>query len=414
MLQGTESPTKTAAEPHHPTIGPEAAEYNQQVKADAIRQILRIGLLTSGVGVGAGLATKLLGRQSIKSPDADSPDIDLPYPQLKLGSYAPYYMGLVPAVSAASHAAAGAIRSDDKPAGAAYGGAIGLGRGLAAGGGAMAGSAGAGALASRLGGKSATVQISRVLGALLGFGAGDQAGGYAARPAVQAIAGSPPWKEKKADWADKVVEHTIPTSANEPSPGLLSKGWLRGDTSNSVAGMPWFLPAALGTGVAGLAGGRSLTRWILKKRRKADLDAEIEKAKKEYEDAMMSQYDPGKIHKLASEGHPIAISPADRLDKAVESFSKRAGQVNDALGTGVGGYLALAALLAGGTGMASYQHFSSLNKSKMLENALKNRAMIRGLSNPPDVYLHPVPAHLSPEGSVEEDEAVDPTKNIAV
>lgn len=419
MLTATAN-TKRAAEPHRPTMGPESAEFSDRVKAEVLRKILKAGLLGTGIGAGTGLLTGLLGRRSIARPDADSPDIDLPYPQLKAGSYAGYYFGALPAASAAIHGAAGAIRADDPLAGATYGSAQGLGRGFGVGGGALLGGLEASRVMDHYLKKRGIVNdsvrtvahaLAQWAGAIPGGIAGGLAGGAVTDPLLRHVAGPPPWKEKKGDWADATIKHTMPTQADARSPGVFSSRWLRGDTHNSPVDVPWAMPAMALAAGGGLYGGHALSRWALKKRRKGELDEELEKAKREYEEAMMAQYDPAKIHKLA------AVNPAERLDKAFETFAKRAGAVNEGLGMGTGAYLTLAALLAGGVGTASYGHFRSRAKSKMLADALKQRAMLRGLSTPSDVYIHPVSAHLRHRGDVdevEEDEENDPTKTLPV
>ncbi len=183
--------------PHRPSTGPEAAAFHDRVKAEALRRILQAGLYGAGLGAGTGLLTGLLGRREIARSEADSPDIDLPYPQLKAGSAidplaAGYSLGLFPAVSAVVHGAGGAIRADNPAAGAAYGAAQGLGAGLGAGGGAMIGAHGAERLAERISRRGRVVggglsEAARLAVRLLGGGAGFAAGGLAGQAATKPL-----------------------------------------------------------------------------------------------------------------------------------------------------------------------------------------------------------------------------------
>jgi hypothetical protein len=64
--------------------------------------------------------------------------------------------------------------------------------------------------------------------------------------------------------------------------------------------------------------------------------------------------------------------------------------VGGALGAGAGGYLTLAALLAGGAGYGTYKWQKGRSKDQLLEKALKQRAMMRSREHPPDIYINPV------------------------
>jgi hypothetical protein len=86
---------------------------------------------------------------------------------------------------------------------------------------------------------------------------------------------------------------------------------------------------------------------------------------------------------------------------------------NAAMGQGAGAYLTLASLLAAASGTAMYKFQKGRSKSKLLEDAIKRRAMARASAHPPDVFLHPVSAHLR-NGELEEDQMIDPTGNAAV
>jgi hypothetical protein len=72
--------------------------------------------------------------------------------------------------------------------------------------------------------------------------------------------------------------------------------FLKGDYAQSMAGVPWVLPASVAAGAAGIGGGWSAMDYLLDKRRKGELDAELETARKEYEAALASG-----SHKVAEE-----------------------------------------------------------------------------------------------------------------
>jgi hypothetical protein len=388
MLSLASFASKRADVPHIAGMSPEHAEHNEAVKAQALRWLLRFGLLTGGVGLGAGALTGLLARRQVKSPTED-PDVDLPYPQLpakQAALLAPAdYVGaaLSPLLGTGIGAAYGHVRHPKDPdAGALYGASVGAARGLGGGLGGLGGTALGRALVEKLLG--ATAGWKRGLGGIAGGALGGLLGDRLGHHASRELAGPPPWA-KKADWADTAAHALMPTAAGEPAPMVGTPGWMRGDTQSKMTSLPWFYPAAMGVGIGGLWGGHHLVRHLLRKKHKADLDAEVEKAKREYEEAMLGQYDPQKVHKLAA-------APRNRLDDAHAALEK-AADFNDFLGQGAGAYGALAALLAGLGGTAAYKWTKKRSKAKLLEEALKQRALARQAATPPDVFLHPVPAH---------------------
>ena len=177
--------------------------------------------------------------------------------------------------------------------------------------------------------------------------------------------------------------------APQESPGLFSGRWLGGESHMKPTAMPWFLPAVTLGSLGGLAGGASLVSWLAKRRRKAEEKADVAAAKKEYEEAMMSQYSPMNTHRLLAPKEASSLDQIfDRCEKA--GATKRAGGINDLLGTGTGAYLTLASLLGLGTGYGTYKYLQSRSKSKQLEQALKDRAALRATQNPPEMFIHPV------------------------
>lgn len=178
-------------------------------------------------------------------------------------------------------------------------------------------------------------------------------------------------------------------AAGDPSPGLFSGRWLAGEAQKSKGTMPWYLPAVTLAGLGSAAGGAALVNWIAKKRRKAEQKNEMETAKKEYEEAMLGQYDPAATHRLLA---PKEAASLDSLyDKCRQrGLLKEGADFNEILGGTTGGYLTLASLLAGGTGYGAYKYMQGRSKAKLLEDALKHRAAVRASQNPPEMFIHPV------------------------
>jgi hypothetical protein len=392
--------------PYVATMSPEHAQHNEAMKAEALRRLLRISLRTAGAGAGLGLLAGWLGRKNVPRPESEDIDVDVPYPQLKTGAVSPTMPLLLPLVGLGAGTAYGAIRSSHSPGyGATYGAVRGLGEGGGAGLGNLGGQYGGLALGEALASllpagrptlKKALATAGRWLGGTAGGAGGAYAGNRATDLLAREVLGKPPWPTKRADWADVVTKTIMPTTPGDTMPSILMPRWWRGDSQTAPHRMPWFGAAAAGAGLGGFFGGSALIRHLLKKKRQASLDAEVEAAKKEYEDAMMGQYDPEKVHKLAS-------VKKDRLDTAFDVLEKTGWDSNAILGNLGSGYGALAAILAGASGYGLWRFLRDKSKAKLYTDALKQRALIRQLSNPPEVYLHPVPAHRNDKGDVVED-----------
>ncbi|MDR3232975.1 MAG: hypothetical protein LBT46_04825, partial [Planctomycetaceae bacterium] len=72
------------------------------------------------------------------------------------------------------------------------------------------------------------------------------------------------------------------------------KGTFLGQYAKSLAGVPWFYPAAAIAGSAGLTGGYKLTDAIVKKRAKMKREKALSKARKQFEDILLLEQGLGK------------------------------------------------------------------------------------------------------------------------
>jgi hypothetical protein len=111
--------------------------------------------------------------------------------------------------------------------------------------------------------------------------------------------------------------------------------FLAGDAAGSKAGIPWYGPAMLGTGLAGLGAGWAGVDALLNSRRKHETEDELNSARQDFHDALMSQYAP----KRADDS---AAAAAEHLDAAFESVSdaveKRGVDWSNVAGQAAGGY----------------------------------------------------------------------------
>ena len=182
------------------------------------------------------------------------------------------------------------------------------------------------------------------------------------------------------DWA---------TRLSKAWPGLVAKVPLIGTGLNSLeqhatqAGNAWWTgPAAVATGAAGVAGGYGIADWLLNKQRKNQVDSELDRAKKVYQQALLSQ-DPAM--KMAGEIDPLVT----KLDQVFDMLEKRADPANYAssynpikwlgaggdVGNGVmGAYLTALGTLTGGAGYAGYRWAKGRSNNSLLQKAMQDRA----------------------------------------
>jgi hypothetical protein len=214
-------------------------------------------------------------------------------------------------------------------------------------------------------------------------------------------------KKRKALADREKLATPTPPAAAPPGVAGAAGDWLAGKTHMDPNSMPWYMPAGVLAGIGGVAGGASLVNWMAEKRRKAEQAREVEDAKQEFEEAMMSQYSPSNTHRLLA---PKQAGLDDLFDRCKEAgFAKVAGTVNDLAGTAAGGYLTLASLLGLGTGYGTYKYLEGRSKSKQIEKAIRDRAALRATANPPEMFIHPVAVNRPRPLSAEQDASTDPS-----
>lgn len=249
-------------------------------------------------------------------------------------------------------------------------------------------------------------------------------------------------EEKKAGLAQYLPFLGRDPGSNAP---IDFKGWLAGHAASNPMFVPWFLPATAIGGTAAFMGGSSLAESILKKKRKEELKAEVDKAKEEFEQALQESYDPkvvglqkasmlreinqgleklavhlkvagGKLN-LPPPSDPYSLSgmASGWLTGAKDSLVDTSKQILNKMQEGsqlaydtsaqyfpggkdynlvsnVGGGLTgllgttllASPLLAG---YLAYKHYDRQNPTKLLQERLREKQYDRMLQNAPEVYV---------------------------
>jgi hypothetical protein len=187
---------------------------------------------------------------------------------------------------------------------------------------------------------------------------------------------------------------TVTDTLNSPS-GSKFVDWLKGLTHQKPMSKPWFLPSIIGAGGLGaLAGYKAVgagTDYVQDRNRKQ----ELEDAKREYRNALVEQYNVDK---------QSADSASATLDRVASRFVKQAGSINDYAGLGMGTYLTLAGLLAGGAGYGTYNWVKDRAPENRLAKAIKQRERLRWATRPPEIYAVTKPVLPGQTTALEEED----------
>jgi hypothetical protein len=177
---------------------------------------------------------------------------------------------------------------------------------------------------------------------------------------------------------------------------------------NTPSGHDWYTTAMLAAGLGGGALGWKGVDVLLNKRREQEQQSEMEQARHEFHDALLSQYGKplqaqgGMTRKVAADAS--ALGPA--LDRLFDSFlekravlEKRAfmGISDDVWGKIRGGYYAY----AGGSGLITgalvYDKMKKRQQRAIVEEAMKRRERKQMLQQPPEIYATPEPMATTPK-----------------
>lgn len=164
--------------------------------------------------------------------------------------------------------------------------------------------------------------------------------------------------------------------------------FLSGGQASTKGGIPWYDPAMFGVGALGLGAGYMGTSALLKRRRKAEGEAELEKARQEFNDALAGPPGP----KVASERSAMekAGRDLDRLfDLLAGPLQKEALDLPNLGGQALGGYGVYAGLSGLLTGAVLYNQAKKRSRAAVLDAALKRRARRQFMQSPTHIEALP-------------------------
>ena len=203
---------------------------------------------------------------------------------------------------------------------------------------------------------------------------------YVPTPSYQAVdMPVPAHEEEEEKAASDVLADTYKALTNLTS-GPWGKSVAFGKGATEPAGVPAFWPlaglASIGGGIAGWKG----TDAVLDRRRKAEIDDELQQAREEYAQLLAAT--------MAKHGEAVIEDALDELADAVTAPREKRAAPTVMDGAGMaGGWLATYALLSAlMSGKLSYDYFRKRNQKSIAEEALKRRAKERSGGVSP-IYL---------------------------
>ena len=193
----------------------------------------------------------------------------------------------------------------------------------------------------------------------------------------------------KARGGPDILPLPIPVEDEEKAAGV-----------TQMASIPWYGPAAVLGGLGSAALGWKGVDRVLKRRAKAERDAEMEAARNEFSDALMGQYAKPVAMKSAAAG-PTWADVGAELDGLFGEVEKVAG-MDDTLGMLAGGYGTYAGLSGLLTGAFVYDKMRKRSRRAVLEKAMQRRDRRRFNQAPTEIQAVPVPVSSIPRLAPEE------------
>lgn len=165
--------------------------------------------------------------------------------------------------------------------------------------------------------------------------------------------------------------------------------FMKGDNAVTPAGIPWAMPAfVLGGGAAGY-GGWKLMDSLLERRRKDELEGELDMARKDFHNALHAQALGGA---KAATAEPTLNEKLDRLFDMTEKAANVFEQPGHYAGVAAGMYGTIGGLATIGTALAVYNAMKKRQERSLVERAQKTRMRKLYEQQPLPIYTKPVRA----------------------
>lgn len=193
-----------------------------------------------------------------------------------------------------------------------------------------------------------------------------------------------------------------PTELPLPLPYRDEKEKVAGITEKTS--LPYYGPGMMMAGLAGAGLGWKGADMLLDSRRKREREQQLEAARSEFHDALLSQYDAplqvGSSQARIKSAASVEVGQA--LDRLFEQFVQTGNELEktatmaDIGGKALSGYGTYAALAALMGGAWAYDKGKKRSRRAVLESALKQRQRNQFAQSPTEIYAVPEPAMMAP------------------
>lgn len=192
-----------------------------------------------------------------------------------------------------------------------------------------------------------------------------------------------------------------------PANVIKKSSFLSGDAASTKAGIPLYGPAMMFGGLAGLGLGWKGLDAALDARRKRATQEELDRARSEFHDAMLSQFpEPLKINP----GQNKRASETSTMTKVGQALDRTFAKLNECLvrgekvgfdlsnagGAAVGGYGMYAGLSSLLAGALVYDKMKKRSQRAVIDKALQRRQRRNFATQPTEIYAIPEPVSKIP------------------
>jgi hypothetical protein len=182
-----------------------------------------------------------------------------------------------------------------------------------------------------------------------------------------------------------------------------------GSSATSKSGLPWYTPAMMGAGLAGVGLGWKGLDVLLEKQRNNEREKQLGKARQQFHDALMSQYNspvpthPDLLDKTGSA--PVTMEKVGQaLDQVWYKFSNLLGEtlekesfdLGNAAGAATGMYGAYAGLSGLMAGAFIYDKIKKRSRGAILDKAMERRRRREFMQRPTEINAIPEPTFNEP------------------
>jgi hypothetical protein len=211
-------------------------------------------------------------------------------------------------------------------------------------------------------------------------------------PEVQEEEEAPVRRGFRASLASKMAQEGVPSTWGD---------WFKGRTIENPLLKPWVPLGFAATGIGSVYGGYKGVDKILSVIEKKNKQKELDEAKDEYRRALVEQYatDSPAVKRANTQSElGRDLDELYHLCKDAPTEKQAEGEI---LGGLAGWYAPLAALLAGGAGLATYNWAKARTPDERLAKAIKQRERFRWATRPPEIYAvaKPIPVRVGANGA---------------